>query len=99
MPRRGRDELIFPRQFEFDRAAGLERCERKNVLDEHFLLATEPTADALAKYPHLVGRQIKQVGEHAPRQERYLRAGADIQDSVGIDPGKAAMGFQRRMLD
>ena len=99
MPRRGRDELFFPRQFEFDRSAGLERCERKNVFDEHFLLAAESAADALTEHPHLVGRQIEQVGERAPCQEWHLRAGADIEDSIGIDPGKAAMGFKRRMLD
>src|SRR5438034_1352020 len=82
MPRRGRDELFLPRQLEFDRAAGLERCQRKNVLDEHFLLAAEPTADALTEYPHLVGRQMEQVGQRAPCQEWHLRAGADIEDSI-----------------
>ena len=70
----------------------------KNVLDEHFLLAAEPAADALAEHPHLVGRQIERVGQRAPGQERHLRAGADIEDSVGIDPGEAAMGFQRGVL-
>jgi hypothetical protein len=91
--------LFFSRQLEFDRAAGLERCKRKNVLDEHFLLAAEPAADALTEHPHLVGRQTKEVSQRTPREERHLRAGADIEDSVGIDPGKAAVGFQRRMLD
>ena len=42
--------------------------------------------------------RLKQVGQRAPCQERHLRAGADIEDSVGIDPGKAAMGLQRGML-
>ena len=99
MPRRGRDELLFPRQFEFDRPAGLQRGQRQNVLDEHFLLAAEAAADALAEHPDLVGRQIEEVGQRAPRQERHLRAGADIEDAVGIDPGEPAMGFQRGMLD
>ena len=98
MPRRGRDELLLPRQFEFDRAAGLQRRQRKNVLDEHFLLAAEAAADALAEHPHLVGRQIEEVRQRAPGQERHLCAGADIEDSIGIDPGEAAMGFQRGVL-
>ena len=46
----------------------------------------------------LSGGKIEQVGQRAPRQERHLRAGADIEDSVGIDPGEAAMGFQRGVL-
>ena len=99
MPRRGRDELLLAGQFEFDRPSGLQRGERQNVLDEHLLLAAEAAADAFAEHPHLVGRQIEEVGQRAPRQERHLRAGADVQDAVGIDPGEAAMGFQRGVLD
>ena len=99
MPRRGRDELFFARQFEFDGTAGLQRRQRQNVLDEHFLLAAKAAADALAEHPHLVGRQVKEVGQRAPGQERHLRAGADIEDSVGIDPRQPTMGFQRGVLD
>ncbi len=99
VPRRGRDELFLAGQFEFHGPSGLERSQRKNVLDEHFLLAAEPAADALTEHPNLVGWEMEQVGQRAPRQERHLRAGADVKDSVGIDPGDAAMGFQRRVLD
>jgi hypothetical protein len=42
---------------------------------------------------------MKQVCQRAPRQEGHLRAGTDVEDSIGIDPGNAAMGFQRRVLD
>ena len=99
MPRRGRDELFLAGQFEFHGPAGLERGQRKNVLDEHFLLAAKAAADAFAEHPHLVGRQIEEVRQRAPGQERHLCAGADIEDSIGIDPGEAAMGFQRGVLD
>ena len=61
MAGRGRDELLLARQLEFDRAAGLQRGERQDVLDEHLLLAAEPAADALAEHPNLVGRKIKQL--------------------------------------
>ena len=98
VPRRGRDELFLAGQFEFHGPSGLERSQRKNVLDEHFLLAAEPAADALTEHPHLVGRQMEQVGQRAPRQEGHLRAGTDVEDAIGIDPGNAAMGFQRRVL-
>ena len=37
--------------------------------------------------------------ERAPGQERHLRAGADVEDAVGIEPGEAAMGLQRGVLD
>ena len=56
MPRRGRDELLLAGQFELDRPSGLERGQRQNVLDEHFLLAAEAAADAFAEHPDLVRR-------------------------------------------
>src|SRR5947207_14128911 len=99
MPRRGRDEWFFAGEFKFYGASGLECGKRENILDEHFLLASKTAADALAKHAHLVRREIKDIRQRAPRQERHLRAGADIQDSGGIDPGEAAMGFQRGVLD
>ena len=82
-----------------DRPSGLERGQRQNVLDEHFLLAAETAADAFAEHPDLVRREIENIGQRAPRQERHLRAGADVEDAVRIDPGEAAMGFQGGVLD
>ena len=41
---------------------------------------------------------MEQVGQRAPRQEWDLRAGADIEDFIGIDPSETAMGFQRGVL-
>ena len=73
--------------------------ERQNILDEHFLLAAEAAADAFAEHPDLVRRQIENIRQRAPRQERHLRAGTDVEDAVGIDPGETAMGFQRGVLD
>src|SRR5882724_7974138 len=99
MPRRGRDELFFAGEFKLDRAAGLDGGECENILDEHFLLAAEAAADALAKHPDPVRRETKKLRQRAVRQERHLRAGAYVQDAGGIDPGEAAMGFQSGVLD
>ena len=99
MPRRGRDELLLAGELEFDRASGAERGERQNVLDEQFLLAAKAAADPLAEHADLVGGQLEDVRERAPGQERHLRAGADIEDAVGIEPGEPAMGLQRRVLN
>ena len=46
----------------------------------------------------LSGGKIEEVRQRASGQERHLCAGADIEDSIGIDPGEAAMGFQRGVL-
>ena len=99
MARRGGDELLFAGQFELDRSPGLECGKRQNVLDEHFLLAAEAAADAFAKHPYLVGGQIEEIRQRASRQEWHLGARPHIQDAVGTDPGEAAMGFQRGVLN
>ena len=57
MPRRGGDELFLAGELEFDRAPGLERGQRQDVLDEHFLLAAKTAADTLAEHPDLLGRR------------------------------------------
>src|SRR5258707_1984300 len=94
MPGRGRDELLFAGKFKFYGATGLDGGECQDILDEHFLLAAKTAADALAKHPDPVRRETKKFRQRAPRQERHLRAGAYVQDAGGIDPGKAAVGFQ-----
>ena len=99
MPRRGRDELFLAGQLELDRTAGLERGQRQNILDEHLLLAAEAAADPFAKHPNLVRCEIEDIRQRATGQERRLGAGAHVEAAVGIDPGEAAMGFQRGMLD
>ena len=81
MPRRGRDELLLAGEFEFDRAAGLERGQRQNVLDEHFLLAAEAAADAFAEHPHLVGRQIEEV---APASRRVRNGTCVLERTLRI---------------
>src|SRR5260370_22402390 len=99
MPRGGCDELFFARELKLDRATGLEGGESENILDEHLLLATKTAADPFAKHPHLARREIKNIRQRASRQERRLRAGTDVEDAGGIDPGEAAMGFQRGVLN
>src|SRR5207248_5947809 len=99
MPCRCRDELLFAGELELDRPAGLERGECQDILDEHFLLAAEAAANALAKYPDLFRSQLENIGKRTPRQERYLRAGTDVQYAGRIDPGEAAMRLQCSMLD
>src|ERR1700674_2540532 len=71
MPSRGRDELLFAGEFKFYGASGLERGKRQNILDKHFLLAAKAAADAFAKYPDLVRREIENIRQRASRQERH----------------------------
>src|SRR5260370_19112821 len=99
MPRRGRDKLFLPGEFKFYGPSGLERSERQNILDEHFLLAAKPAADALAKYPDLVACEIENLHQRPPGQERRLRTGTNVENAGGVDPGETAMGFQRGVLD
>ena len=99
MPRRGGDELLLAGEFELDRPPGPERGQRENVLDEHLLLAAEAAADALAEHPDLVRCEVENLAQRPPRQERHLRAGAHVEHAGGVDPGEAAMGLQRGVLD
>src|SRR5437868_11798387 len=99
MPRRCRDELLLAGKLELDRPAGLERRECQDILDEHFLLAAEAAAHALAKHTDLFRSQLENIDERTPRQERYLRGGTDMQNARRIDPGEAAMRLQCSVLD
>ena len=70
--------MLLAGKLKLDRPAGLERRECQNILDEHFLLAAEAAAHALAKHPDLFRSQLENIDERTPRQERYLRRGTDI---------------------
>ena len=97
--RGGGGELFFPRELELDRAPGPQRGEHDDVLDQHLLLAAEPAADLLAKHPDLGRIEIEDAAERAAGEERHLRAGADIEHAILIEPGNRGMGLHRRMLD
>ena len=99
MPCRGRDKLLLAGELELDRASGLQRGQRQNVLDEHLLLAAKTAADALAEHADLVHGKLEDVRERPPGQERHLRRGADVEHACGVEPGEATMGLQRRVLD
>ncbi len=73
------DELFLAGEFDFDRLAGFQRGQCRDVLDHHFLLGAEAAADALAQHPYLVRIEIEYAGEFQPGQERHLRAGAHIE--------------------
>ena len=72
--------------------------ERDDVLGEHLLLAAEAAADALGENPYLVARQIEESAKRVARQKRRLRAGADMQPPIGVQPADRAMGLEMRVL-
>ena len=57
--RRGADELLFARELELDRLSGLERRQRDDVLDQHFLLGAEAAAHAFAEHADFAGIEIE----------------------------------------
>ena len=96
--RGGGDELLFSGVLQLDGPTRLQRSKNENVLDEHFLLAAEAAAEALAIDAKLLVRQIEYAAQFATCQERRLRRRTEVQATRLVEPGDTAMGLKRGML-
>ena len=95
----GADELLLAGEFPFHRPAGLHGGEQAEILGNHFLLAAEAAADALGEDMQVARAQAEDVAKLLLRDERRLRAGADMQAPVLAAPGDRAVGLQVDVLD
>ena len=77
----------------------LQRRQRHDVLDQHFLLAAEAAADALAEHAHLARDRDRRGAQARAWSGTDLRAGANVEPAVGVHPADGGMRLQMRMLD
>ena len=96
--RGGADELLLAGELPLHRPAGLERGEHAEILGEHLLLAAEAAADALGEDVQVARAQAEEVAELLLRDERRLRAGADMDAAVVAAPGDRAVRLQMHVL-
>ena len=71
---------------------------RGRVLDQHFLLAAEPAADARLDHADALDRQAQHRRQDAPGVERHLRRGADDQPVVLVPVGDDDVRLEADLL-
>ena len=99
MPHRGAPELSVREYLVRDRPAGAQHGEGHEVFGEDLLLAAEAAADARREDAHPVGGRSKMPRDLVPGEERHLRAGADDEPAVLVEPADRAVRLELRVAD
>src|SRR5262245_62411692 len=92
------DEGLLAREHELDGPPGLPDQKAQQALDGHVFLAAEAAAHVSALEPHPPVRKPENLG-HVPVVLEYLRAHAQGQDALGVDPADAGLGLEVRVID
>ena len=79
-------ELFLARVLDLHRPARGQRQRAADIFQQHLLLAAESAADARLDHVHAAHRNLQNHRHLAAAMVRHLRAGADHQAIVGIQP-------------
>ena len=69
-----------------------------DVLDQHLLLGTEPSADAGLDHPDVLDLHADERSQHPAGVERHLGGGAHHHALVGVEPGHRDVGLDGALL-
>ncbi len=99
VPGPGGLELLLAGEFQANRSAGGDGEMTNDVLDQHFLLRPEGTADAGLDDPDPLDWQPQQRRHHASAVVGHLGGGPDDQALVAVPVRDRDVGLDRRALD
>src|SRR5208337_2136143 len=91
-------ELFLTRVLDLDRTARRQRESAAYVLEQHLLLAAESSANTRFNHAHPLKRDLQDLRDLAARMIRNLRAGADDQAIVGVQPTDGDVRFDGAVL-
>ncbi len=98
VPAARHEEFLPARVFDLHRPAGGQREGGADVLQQHLLLATEAAAHARFDDTHALDRYLQDHRHLAAGMERHLRAGADHQAVIRIEPRDRDVRLEHGML-
>src|ERR1035441_8497518 len=92
------EELFRARVLDLHGTAGSQCQGAADVLEQHFLLAAEAAADARLDHVYALHRNLQDHGDLPSAVERHLRAAANYQAIVGVEPTNSDVRFDGAVL-